>query len=682
VQAWLGQISFPNRESAGTDRLDCLSGKEHPMSAHLRAFLSLLFCSLSTLITLPAHADDWLPVTPDELKMTSEPKAPGVPAIYLYRQVDRDDWNNREDNYVRIKIFTEEGRKYADVKLPFVKGHGDIWGIHARTIRPDGSIVKFDGKVYETTIVKAKGVKYLAKTFTLLEVQPGGIIEYRYTRDFERGYVFDLQWLLSEELFTKHAKFSLHRGNRFSVKWNWPNGLPEGTIPPKEDDNGFVRMEVKDVPAFQVEDYMPPENEMKFRVDFRYSSYIEGDPDQFWKAQGQLLFSSIEHFCDRPKAMDQAISQIVSQNDPPETKLEKIYARVQQIRNTSFERERTEQERKRQKERDIQSVEDLWKRGYGNGGELTWLFMALARAAGFQASPVLVSTRDEHFFSPKSMNVRDLNTNVVVVQLSGKDLYLDPGTQFAPYGMLPWSETGAPGLRLDKDGGSWVTTPLPAASDSRTERKASLQLTDSGSLEGKVTLWFTGLSALRRKSEERDGDDSQRKTFLENQLREYIPVTAEAELTNRPDWKSSAPTLVAEFDVKVPNWATAAGRRTVVPMGLFGGSEKHLFEHATRVHPIYFSYPYEELDDVTIHLPAGWQISSVPGLKTLDVKVFSYRTAAENKDGALHLSRQLRTNVLMVNPRYYDGLRNFYEQVRTGDEQQVILSSSAASAQN
>src|ERR1700722_19123162 len=42
--------------------------------------------------TLPvANADDWLPISPEELKMTSEPKAPGAPAINLYRQVDRDD---------------------------------------------------------------------------------------------------------------------------------------------------------------------------------------------------------------------------------------------------------------------------------------------------------------------------------------------------------------------------------------------------------------------------------------------------------------------------------------------------------------------------------------------------------------------------------------------------------------
>src|SRR5271170_5806677 len=62
------------------------------------------------------------PISPDELKMTSEPLAPGAPAVILFREVDRDDngHTSHEDNYVKIKILTEDGRKYADVEIPFV----------------------------------------------------------------------------------------------------------------------------------------------------------------------------------------------------------------------------------------------------------------------------------------------------------------------------------------------------------------------------------------------------------------------------------------------------------------------------------------------------------------------------------------------------------------------------------
>jgi hypothetical protein len=119
------------------------------------------------------------PVSADELKMTSEPKAPGAPAIILFREVDRDDrgLTAHEDVYFRIKILSEEGRKYADVEVPFWPGQNDIVNVHARTIRPDGKIAEFGGKAYNKEIVKARGVKYVAKTFTLPDVQIGSILE-------------------------------------------------------------------------------------------------------------------------------------------------------------------------------------------------------------------------------------------------------------------------------------------------------------------------------------------------------------------------------------------------------------------------------------------------------------------------------------------------------------------------
>jgi len=72
------------------------------------------------------------------------------------------------------------------------------------------------------------------------------------------------------------------------------------------------------------------------------------------------------------------------------------------------------------------------------------------------------------------MNARQLNSTLVLVKLNGMDFYADPGTALAPYGLLPWPETQVMGLRVDKNGASWVRTTLPAASDSRIERSARL----------------------------------------------------------------------------------------------------------------------------------------------------------------------------------------------------------------
>src|SRR5260370_621913 len=203
------------------------------------------------------------------------------------------------------------------------------------------------------------------------------------------------------------------------------------------------------------------------------------------------------------------------------------------------------------------------------------------------------------------MNTFKLDGDVVLVKLNGKEVYCDPATAFAPFGLLSWPETGVTGLRLDKEGGSWVNTTLPPSSDSRVERKADIKLTETGSLEGKLTVTFTGLEALWRRIEERNEDDAYRKKFLEDEVKEYAPVGVDVELTNQPDWKSSSDRLIAEFDLKIPGWVSNAGHRDLVPVGLFGRTERRVFERETRVHPIYFSFPAQKVDQVTIQLPLG-----------------------------------------------------------------------------
>ncbi len=641
------------------------------------------------LTAVPAKAGvGFQPVSQDELKMTSEPRAPGAPAIILYLQVDRDD-NSRtphEDNYFRIKILTEEGRKHADIEIPFAKGREEVVNVRARTIKPDGSIVNFDGKVFEKELVKGRGLKVLAKTLTLPDVQVGDIIEYFYTIDLQEGYLFESHWILSNELFTKKAQFSLKRYlgtyGRWALRWSWQS-LPADAVPPKLGPDEIVRMEASNIPAFQTEDYMPPPNELKSRVDFIYEQDLpEKDQDRFWKQVGKERNGQLESFVGKRKAMEQAVEQIVSPADSQDVKLRKIYDRVQQIRNKTYELRKTEQEEKRAKEKPAENVEELWKRGYGNGVQLTWLFLGLVRAAGFEAYGCWVSGRSEYFFTPVTMQSTKLNANVVLVKLNGKDLYFDPGGAFTPFGLLEWSETGVPGLRLDKDGGSWIRTTLPEPSESRIERTGKLKLTETGDLEGKITVTYTGLEAMHHRVEERNADEVARKKFLEERVTSQIAVAAEAELTNKPDWTSSETPLVAEFSLKIPGWASSAGRRVVIPAAIFTASEKGLFEHANRVQPIYFEYPHEKADDVTIELPPGWEVSSVPPPQDLNGKVIVYSAKVERSPGTLRLTRKLTIDILLLEQKYYASLRNFFQTVRTSDGEQIVVQPGEIHASN
>ncbi|HXZ18849.1 MAG TPA: DUF3857 domain-containing protein, partial [Candidatus Acidoferrales bacterium] len=228
-------------------RLRSARGLKPAVSVWPASALALLCVIVLWLRQTPsaAAADDWLPITPEELSMTSEPKAPGAPAIYLYRQVDRNDQTNFEENYVRIKILTEEGRKQGDVEILYFAHEVGIHNIRARTIHPDGTIINFTGKVYDKTVVKAGNLKYAAKTFTLPDVQVGSIIEYRYTVQEEPFLIFNSHWVLSEDLFTRRAKFSVKLYTLMAARWQGQN-LPPGAALPKSAPDRVVKLEVND----------------------------------------------------------------------------------------------------------------------------------------------------------------------------------------------------------------------------------------------------------------------------------------------------------------------------------------------------------------------------------------------------------------------------------------------------
>ena len=103
--------------------------------------------------------------TPEELSMTSLPGYPGVAAVVLNREeITRDDMHT-STHYARIKVLTEDGKKYANVEL----GYGAVsenWNsnaiedIQGRTIHPDGTIVHFTGKPYVKVIAKGSNFTY------------------------------------------------------------------------------------------------------------------------------------------------------------------------------------------------------------------------------------------------------------------------------------------------------------------------------------------------------------------------------------------------------------------------------------------------------------------------------------------------------------------------------------------
>lgn len=368
--------------------------------AFIAGFALLFFICL---MSAPALAkDDWPAPSPEELAMKDNPASPGAHAMILYRESISDDKDSFETYYYRIKIFTEAGKKYADIEIPFFHGTGSVKDIRARTVHPDGKIMEWDGKVYEKLLVKAGGVKLQAKTFTLPEVQPGSIIEYKYRLQFDSLKLYNTHWNVQEDLFTRRAVFSLRPfiGDTAPGLYWRSFKLPQGTEPQKQKDSS-MRLEVKDVAGLEEEENMPPASEERGRLEFFYRQNSKETMEEFWKRiiKGRADYS--ENFIGKRGAIKQTVDQTVAAGDSPEVKLQKLYARTQQIHNFALDVGKTEKEEKREKLKDNNNVEDVLKHGYGSPQDINRFFVALARAAGFEADWVNIAPRNRNFFHPE-----------------------------------------------------------------------------------------------------------------------------------------------------------------------------------------------------------------------------------------------------------------------------------------
>jgi hypothetical protein len=270
-----------------------------------------------------------------------------------------------------------------------------------------------------------------------------------------------------------------------------------------------------------------------------------------------------------------------------------------------------------------------------------------------------------------------LNDVVISVKLGDKDVYLDPGNVHAPFGLLPWMESGVTGLKLDKQGGQFVTTTATQPSDAVTRRVAKLVMGDDGQVQGKLMVTFTGQEAMLRRLDADDEDEAARKQSLLDEAKSWVPAGATVEFTNSPDWDGPDAPLVAEFNVNMRVWGTSTGRRLLLSERVFASPIARQFDHASRIYPVYFNYASTGEDDVTLQLPLALRVGSVPAPVDRTANVGFYQVSCEKQGASIHLMRKMGLTGILYPVQLYGELRNFMNQVKAGDEQQVVLETSS-----
>lgn len=660
----------------------------------IAAVISLFLLTLSA-----SFADDWEPISPDDLKITSIAEQPGAPAVILFRQEIDDDNNNSHTYYTRIKILTQAGLSYADVELPYNRRAFRIVAISGRTIHPDGTIIKFSGKPLDKIIEKSHDVKVRVKSFSLPDVQVGSIIDFRYTLSYDDHTLIPPNWDIQQDLFQKKASFLFFP---YMDEWvekdtgrsgqgvAWTPYIPQGKPQPQlhhgietalkahslKENNDHVDLTLENIPALVKEPYMPPTDLLRWRVNFYYRT--SSKPQDFWKDEGKYWNKKVDSFLDHKTGIEAALQQIVAPTDTPEVKVRKIYAYVSKLENRSFMPEKPEQEALALGIRPNRSVEDVLQQHSGTHDDLNRFFVAMVRAAEIPAWMIRVPDRGEYIYQAQFLDTRQFDAELAIVQLDGKDVFLDPGTQFCPYGMLPWHYSGVDGQRQSPGKGTEIgTSTLPEYKQNMIQRKAVLTLQDDGSEEGTVSVGFFGLEGMDRRQQGALTDAAGKKKLLEDEVKKWLPGGSEVTLTKDPNWDNPAVPMIADFKVSGP-FATSAGKRRMVPLHIFEVNDSPRFPAAERANPIYFYDPSCTVDEVHITIPAGTTVESLPANDSVHLSYALYDSTQKMEQPTIVSSTRTMIMAGLAFPKdNYKEVKSFYDKASADDGQQILLKAAA-----
>jgi len=310
----------------------------------------------------------------------------------------------------------------------------------------------------------------------------------------------------------------------------------------------------------------------------------------------------------------------------------------------------------------------------GYRDEITRTFVGLARAAGLEVYDMRVADRDRVFFQVNIPNRYQLTSELAIAMVNGKEVFLDPGTPYCPYGLLPWRHTSTEGIRQVSSGGAAVAATPPASyKDAISKRVGRLALSPDGSAHGQIAIGWTGVEALEHRLNGFKTDEAGRKKELEDEMRSMLPPGATVEELKATGWDTPEAQLSATFKVDIPSFASSTGKRLLVPSNLFQGAQTQPFAHGERKQPVYFDYPYYAIDDVQISFPAGMKMESLPQNQPLKTDFSFYKVERSTTGNSFSVNRDFAIAGIAFLQKDYPQLKKFFEGVSTGDSESVVL---------
>ena len=656
----------------------------------MRSALILLF--LASPLVLRAQFQQ---PTPDELKMTEDPKAPGAAAVYLNIEEITNDPLHFHSFYARIKVLQEKGKELATVDIPYERGNFKVNDIKGRTIHPDGTITPLQAKPEDLLVAKSGDLQFGKKVFTLPSVEVGSILEYRYDLGYDDNQFSSPLWTIQRPYFVHKAHYAFTPFKAFQKgadaqtskyledeKGNVLNQLVWWTVLPpgvklNVDSVGRYSLDVSDIPAIPDEEWMPPNQSVLYKTLFYYKS--ASSLQDFWVTEAKRWSKEVDHFAEPTKAIQQAVAGIVTPGQGDLDKATVLYRAVQALDNTDFTRQKGQAELKQLGLHAARRAEDTWAQKSGSSQDIALLYLAMLRAAGIPAYAMRVVNRDRSTFDPGFLYFDQLDDVIVLATLGGKEVALDPGEKMCPFETLRWTHAGAMGIRESPDARYAAISPSQSYKENTLLRSADITIDEHGVSSGSVSFVMTGQRALHWRQKALTNDLEEVKKQFDRELQASVPDGIEAHVDHFLALDLPASNLIAIVKVN-GSLGVATSKRLILPGFFFETRGSHPFvNQEKRLEPVDMRYAEQVTDQVVYHLPAGLVVEGAPQATQVPWQGHAVlATKTVTAPGQVTIVRQLSRAFAQVKADEYPNLRAFYQKVAAADQQQLVLTTAPA----
>ncbi|GGD20535.1 transglutaminase domain-containing protein [Flavobacterium orientale] len=315
-------------------------------------------------------------------------------------------------------------------------------------------------------------------------------------------------------------------------------------------------------------------------------------------------------------------------------------------------------------------VKTAYKNKTGNVAEINLMLTAMLRYAGLEANPVLVSTRSNGI--PLFPSLSAFNYVIAAVEFQDGFVLLDATDANSNINILPTRVLNWEGRLIRKDGTSTFARLIPPFV-SKESTLGLVTIEPDGVVNGKIRATHFDYNAYQFRNRYLN---LSKESYLESLEKKYTNIEIDDYVLNND--KDLYKPVIEEYSFKHNGLTEIIGDKMYISPLLYYVISENPFKLEKRDYPIDFVYPAEDKYIITLNIPEGYVVESLPKPQVfaLNNNQLTYNFSIQATGSKIQLNVVLNINQSFITPNHYEEITNFFKNVVENQSDKIVLKKS------